>query len=106
MIVRAADKKPTAPAPGVSLTVLAYGDRVMLAEIALEKGTVTAAHEHPHEQVSYVVSGTVKFIIGEKGSVLEAGESILLPSSIPHYVEAITDGLLIDAFAPPREDFL
>lgn len=78
----------------------------MLVEISLEQGVHVAAHSHPHEQVTYVVRGSAKFVVGGRAETLAAGESCLIPSGETHSVDALTDSLLIDAFSPPRADFL
>jgi len=52
------------------------------------------------------VRGSVRFAVDGREETLAAGESCLFPSGAPHSAEALTDCLLIDAFSPPREDFL
>ena len=78
----------------------------MLCEVSLEQGTIVAAHAHPHEQISYVVRGTVEFTLGDEAVVLTAGESCLARSGVAHAACALTDCVLIDAFSPPRQDFV
>lgn len=62
--------------PGVYHRVTAYGDRLMLCEVAFEAGAVTPLHAHPHEQISYVVSGEVEFTIGGEAVTLVAGARV------------------------------
>ena len=35
-----------------------------------------------------------------------AGESVLIPGGVPHRVDALEDSVVLDAFAPRREDWL
>ena len=35
-----------------------------------------------------------------------AGESVLIPGGVPHRVEALDDSVVLDVFAPRREDWL
>lgn len=107
MIVRVGDKHPTEPEPGVMRSVLCHGQRLMLTENTLKHGCLLAEHSHPHEQALYVVRGTIKLTV-ERGEpvVLAAGESCLIHPGQKHAVEAVSDALVLDAFTPPRKDFL
>ncbi|MCD6521024.1 MAG: cupin domain-containing protein [Anaerolineae bacterium] len=106
MVTHAVDKHPEEVMPGVLRTVLSYGEKLMLTENFLKEGSQVPAHAHPHEQITYVVRGTVKFTLSGKEFVLAAGECCLIPGNEPHGVEALSDCVLLDAFSPPREDFL
>lgn len=65
-------------------------------------------HSHPHEQVSYVVSGEILFFCeGEKVERLQAGDVYCAPSNKKHGIQLISDkARIIDNFSPIREDFL
>ena len=106
MIVRSGDKSAVTMAPGVERYVLSHGERLMVVEVSLAKGCQVAAHAHPHEQISYIVRGSLQFTIDGREFTLNAGESCLIPPQASHAVLAITDCLALDSFAPPREDFL
>lgn len=92
-------------APGARRRVLADGDKLMLVQVELDEGAVVAQHNHPHEQVTYVVKGRVEFTLAGKTSVLESGQSIHMPSNEPHSVVTMEASVLLDSFSPPREDF-
>lgn len=83
------------------------GEKLMLAHLSISKGAKVKMHRHVHEQFTVVVEGAVKFLL-ENGSeiVVKSGEVIIIPSNIPHGVEAIEDSITFDIFAPPREDWL
>ena len=106
MIIRAADKRPIATAEGMLLSVLGHGQKLMMTEVSIAKGAVAALHAHPHEQVTYVVRGTVQFTLGDETIVLAPGDSCFIAPDVTHGAEALSDCLLVDAFAPPRQDFL
>lgn len=65
-------------------------------------------HSHPHEQISYVVSGEIIFYCeGEPDQQLKAGDMFAVPSGKKHTIKLLTkDVRLIDSFTPLREDFL
>lgn len=106
MVLHLTDKHPQRVEPGVERTILGYGERLMMVEISIERGTAVAVHAHPHEQVSYLVRGSVRFTLDDERFVLSPGESVFIPPNAPHGAEALSDCTLVDAFSPPREDFL
>jgi quercetin dioxygenase-like cupin family protein len=88
---------------------LVTGDRVMLAHVYLKKGCVVPMHHHDNEQITYILEGALKFVIGEDRSqeiVVRAGEVLHLPSNLPHEATALEDTLDVDIFSPPRQDWL
>ena len=88
---------------------LITGDRVMLANVDLQRGCIVPQHAHVHEQVSYVLEGFLRLTIGEDGSEaydLRAGDVVLIPSNVPHAAEAMEDTRVLDVFSPPREDWI
>ena len=90
---------------------LVTGERMMLAHVYLDKGAVVPTHQHENEQLTYILSGTLKFWIGDpEGEVEElvvgAGEVLHIPSNVPHKAEALEDTVDVDVFSPPRQDWL
>ena len=68
-------------------------------------------HIHPHqEEYFYVISGEVRFALGEKRTVLKAGDSVLGPRGIPHTFAAVEGkpSHMLIAFTPAgkMEQFL
>lgn len=93
--------------PGrVSRKVRANGEKTMIVEVRFEAGSEGAAHEHPHEQLSYCIEGTFDFFVGAAVHRMGPGDSILIPGGSRHGVKCLEKGRLLDVFSPPREDFL
>jgi quercetin dioxygenase-like cupin family protein len=65
-------------------------------------------HDHPHEQLTYIVSGTCRLVIGDDTVDMVAGDVIMVPPGVPHSVEVTSKEpvLDLDVFTPPREDYL
>ena len=82
------------------------GDGMTLAQITLAAGAVVPEHAHPNEQIATVLSGRLRFVVGGDEREVGAGESVLIPGEVPHRVEALEDSVVLDAFAPRREDWL
>ena len=40
------------------------GEKVMLAQVFLKKGAIVPKHQHHNEQITYILSGTLRFWIG------------------------------------------
>jgi quercetin dioxygenase-like cupin family protein len=89
---------------------LISGERVMLAQVYLQKGCVVPKHSHDNEQLTWILEGTLRLWLGEDGAEemfdVHAGEVLHIPSNIPHRAEALEDTLDVDVFSPPREDWL
>ncbi|HID86903.1 MAG TPA: cupin domain-containing protein [Anaerolineae bacterium] len=105
MILRSSQIEPVEMVPGVWRRTLAYGERVMIVQVTLEEGAVVPAHNHPHEQVGYVVEGELEMTIAGETHRLQAGDSYLAPANVEHSARAARRTVVIDAFAPPREDY-
>ena len=85
------------------------GERMMLAHLYLEAGSVVPMHSHHNEQITYVVEGALRFWIGgddPEEIVVRAGEVLHIPADVPHKAEALEDTLDVDVFSPPRQDWL
>ncbi len=82
------------------------GQSLMLARVLLKKGCVVPEHSHHNEQLTYVLEGALKFWIGGKIIVVNAGEVLSIPPNLPHKAEALEDTVDIDVFNPPREDWM
>lgn len=91
---------------GVVRRVLSYTDEVMVVENHFQKGAVGALHHHPHTQITYVVSGRFEFEIAGEKRVVNPGDSMLKKDGVEHGCVCLDEGVLLDVFAPMREDFV
>ena len=88
---------------------LVTGARTMLAHVYLAEGAVVPRHSHDNEQFTYILSGALRFWIGEDESeelVVRAGEVLHIPSNVPHKAQALEDTVDLDVFTPIRQDWL
>ncbi|CAH6336448.1 MULTISPECIES: cupin domain-containing protein [Erwiniaceae] len=102
----ATDNKLFDAGGGLTRKVAAYNDNVMCVENHFEKGTVAALHRHPHEQITYVISGRFEFAVGGKTYIVSTGDSLYKQPNILHGATCIEAGTLLDIFTPHREDFV
>lgn len=91
---------------GVTYKTLTYGDKTSLGEFFLAKGYTIPNHSHPHEQTGYMVSGKVTFTIDGIDYNAEPGDSWNIPGNVEHSVKVHEDSVVIEVFAPVREDYL
>lgn len=85
------------------------GERMMLAQVFLKKGAVVPQHKHENEQITWILEGALRFWIGaDESEVIDvrAGETLVIPSNVPHKAEALEDTLDVDVFNPPRADWI
>jgi quercetin dioxygenase-like cupin family protein len=82
------------------------GQNIMLARVLLKKGCIVPEHSHHNEQLTYVLEGALKFWIGGKIIVVNAGEVLTIPPHLPHKAEALEDTVDLDIFNPPRADWI
>jgi quercetin dioxygenase-like cupin family protein len=82
------------------------GQEIMVARVLLKKGCIVPEHSHHNEQLTYILDGALKFWIDGKEIVVNAGETLCIPSHMPHKAEALEDTIDLDVFAPPRADWI
>lgn len=83
------------------------GEKVMTAIVELKEGAVVPSHSHESEQITYVISGALRFTMGD-GSVIDVrtGETLVIPSNVEHAAVALEDTVDLDCFSPIRDDWL
>ncbi|MDI9871187.1 cupin domain-containing protein [Flectobacillus roseus] len=91
---------------GLRRKIMSYDNNVMMVKVAFEKGAVGSLHSHYHTQISYVESGAFEITIEGKTEVLKQGDTYYIPPHIVHGAVALEVGVLVDVFAPFREDFV
>ncbi|MCG6189012.1 cupin domain-containing protein [Maribellus maritimus] len=91
---------------GVLMRPLVFEEKTILCEFKLQKGNILPSHQHPYEQTGYLVSGKLKFRIGEIWHDAETGDSWCIPENVEHEVEIIEDSIVIELFSPIRPDYL
>lgn len=85
---------------------MAGGEDCTVAQILLKKGGIVPRHSHRSEQVSWILSGALKFIFDDGEITLHAGEFFIIPAHVPHSAEALEDTVDMDFFAPRRDDWI
>lgn len=83
----------------------AHLEKLTIGEVSLAANTKLPLHQHPHEQITYVIEGRFEFTVGDETTVLGPGMAALVPSGVPHGGTTLTACRVIDVFSPAREDY-
>ncbi|WP_308638103.1 cupin domain-containing protein [Paenibacillus silvisoli] len=92
--------------PGVKRKILRAEGGLMMMEVHFESGAEGYEHEHPHEQMSYCLKGTMAFTIDGVQTVIKQGETVFIPGGARHGAKALEPSALLDTFTPIRRDLL
>jgi len=92
--------------PGIEMKTTAHGEKTLMTEFLLKKGSVLPRHTHPHEQTGYLVSGRIRLSIGPEEHDVLPGDSWCIGGDIEHGAEIIEDSVAVEVFSPVREDYL
>ena len=93
-------------AAGIERQML-VGENMMICRFRFAPFLVTPEHEHPHEQMTIVERGRVRFFIEGKERIASEGDVLHFPPNCWHGATMMDqEVVLIDIFSPRREDFL
>jgi quercetin dioxygenase-like cupin family protein len=106
-MIRQANQRGYRPAlPGIVRKTLVYGERTLLTEFRMRKGSTLPRHAHAQEQTGYLVSGRVRLSIGRRTVVAGPGDSWSIPGHTQHGAAILADSVAVEVFAPVRKDYL
>ena len=85
------------------------GELMTVAKIYFKDGFLVPMHSHHNEQITQVISGLLRFRIGENGEQtidVGPGQTIVIPANVPHEALVVGDVVEMDMWAPRRDDWL
>jgi quercetin dioxygenase-like cupin family protein len=83
-----------------------HGNRLTLSVVELDPDSIVPEHQHEHEQLGMVLTGSVSFRVGDETQDLGPGATWSIPSNTPHEVQVGPDGaVVVDVFTPTRDDW-
>ena len=106
MFIPAASEGYKTVLDGIHMKTLVYGEKTLMAEFRLSKGADLPAHQHPHEQTGYLVSGRIDLTIDGRVHAVQPGDSWCIPGGVTHSAKVYEDAVAVEVFAPVREDYL
>jgi len=63
-------------------------ERGSVTVFSFDRGESLSEHTAPFDALVQVIDGTARITIGGKEHILDAGESVIMPASVPHSVFA------------------
>ena len=91
--------------PGITAHFAHLDHRLTIGEVELAAGAIVPVHQHPHDQLTYILAGRAECTVGGETHTLSSGMCVLTPGGTPHTFRAITDCRALDVFTPTRDDF-
>ncbi len=82
------------------------GVSAMAGMITLQKGSHVPKHSHVSEQLTYVLEGSLRFMIEGREILVNAGEILVIPAWVEHEATAVEHTVELDIFSPIRQDWL
>jgi quercetin dioxygenase-like cupin family protein len=93
------------PVDGITMRAI-IGGKLMANWVRLSPNTVMPEHDHPHEQLGYILEGSMELTVGGETRNLTPGVAYTIPGGVRHGATAGPDGCLVmDIFTPPREEY-
>ena len=83
----------------------AHGERCTVGDVQLDADTIIPIHDHPHEQITYLLEGSMDFVVGDETQTMKPGDIAVIPGGVPHGGRTISACRVIDVFAPARDDY-
>ncbi len=90
---------------GIKIKTLVYGEKTLMTEFVLSKGSLLHEHTHTHEQIGYLVKGKIKLFIESNSQIINPGDSWCVPSNSRHRADILEDSSAVEVFAPCREEY-
>ena len=104
--LKSADLDWNEPFVGVRRQVIS-GKNLTLCLYHLKAGLDFPQHEHPQEQMAYVIKGKVEFTMGEEGTkhIFEEGMFFCFAPGVKHGGRFLEDSIVLDVFGPSMEQY-
>lgn len=89
-----------------ALAKFIHGTAFTLTFWSFRAGAVIPEHQHEHETLTTVLSGSLRLTVDGETMILKAGDSGLVPSWAVHDAEVLEPSEVIDVYTPVREDYV
>ena len=89
---------------GIEIKTPVFGERMLLSEFRMKKGSRLPRYAHPQEQTGRLLTGRILLSIGGGQRETAPGECRGVPAGITHGAEILVDSTAIEVFPPFRED--
>ena len=105
-VVRLSDVSYIDVAEGHVMKVIT-GKNIMVSFVELAPDKSFAMHNHPAEQMTYILEGEIDVTIGKETHHMKSGDLAIIPSNVIHQGKTgNVRCMFLDVFSPPREEFM
>ena len=91
---------------GITLELMAHNEDMFSLKSTIPAGVAKKAHAHKAVQIYLITEGKMEITVGDETQIVTAGDSVIVPSNVPHSARAIEKSVEIEFFNDPREDVL
>ena len=88
---------------GVLFQYLGIGENMNVFHWNMADKSVVPLHQHPEEQLGYVIKGGFEIKMGDETFILKAGDAYFIPPNALHSFVAIGETEAIDVFSPIKK---
>ena len=86
---------------------LVTGKNIMVSFVELSPDKSFSLHNHPAEQITYILEGEIDMTLGKETYRMKSGDLALIPSNVIHQGQTgNVECKFLDIFNPPREEFM
>jgi unsaturated pyranuronate lyase len=77
-----------------------------MAIVELAPNSVVPAHQHPNEQLGFVIRGSLRFTVDGESRGFGPGGTWRILADVPHHVEVGPGGAVVaEVYSPVRQDW-
>jgi quercetin dioxygenase-like cupin family protein len=105
MFTRSHERRVEEILPGIQQRTLGTTPTMMMCEARLRHGSRVPPHRHPHEQITYIVSGKVRVCIDGQEASLQSGDVYAIAGNREHEIDVLEDTVVVDVFSPHRAEY-
>lgn len=91
------EKETVTPKYSTAYGELVTGEQVELGRLRFEKGYGAVEHQHPHEQIVYIIEGKLEVTLDGETAVMGPGQGFHAPPNVLHKVSALEDTQILSA---------
>jgi quercetin dioxygenase-like cupin family protein len=88
---------------GAAVRIVA-GARLQMLHQLVPEGAGVPDHSHDNEQLTYVISGSIRARVEDEETVLKAGDALIVAGGVTHSTKVLADAEVIEIFNPPRRE--
>ena len=89
----------------VKRTILEADPHCTLVKMVVKAGTIPPKHQHPHDQIDYMLKGSAEVQLEDKIVKIHPGESLFIPGGTLHqFLVSEEDQTFLEFFTPGRAD--